>query len=82
VALIRGARVGLFRREIVRVSGTLQDDRDDMVLKGLAWLLREWAKFHPEAAVPYLMKNTTLPRFVKRTACETLSVAVRRKVLS
>lgn len=82
VALIRGVRVGLFRREIVRLSGMLQNDQDDMVLKGLAWLLREWAKFHPEGAVPYLMKNTTLPRFVKRTACETLPVAVRRKLLS
>lgn len=81
VALIRGARVGRFRREIVRLSGVLQGDQDDMVQKGLGWLLREWAKFHPGVAVPYLMKNTTLPRFVKRTACETLPSEVRRKVL-
>ncbi len=82
VALIRGARAGLFRPEIVRLSGMLKDDTDDMVQKGLGWLLREWAKFHPEAAVPYLMKTATLPRFVLRTACEPLPASVRTKVLN
>jgi 3-methyladenine DNA glycosylase AlkD len=41
VALIRGARVRMFFPEIKKLSGTLLADEDDMVQKGLRWLLRE-----------------------------------------
>jgi 3-methyladenine DNA glycosylase AlkD len=83
VALIRGARAGQFEREIMRIAETLRGDLDDMVQKGLGWLLREWAKFRPERAVPYLMKTRAqLPRLVLRTACETLPPDVKRKILS
>jgi 3-methyladenine DNA glycosylase AlkD len=39
VALIRGTRERRFFREIVRLSNQLLDDDDDMVQKGLGWLL-------------------------------------------
>src|SRR4029077_4212597 len=45
VALIRGARVRMFLPEITRLSDSLLADEDDMVQKGLGWLLRETAKF-------------------------------------
>ena len=41
VALIRGARVRMFFPEIKKLSGSLLADDDDMVQKGLRWLLRE-----------------------------------------
>ena len=44
VALIRGAREKMFLPEIKRLSNSLLRDEDDMVLKGLGWLLRETAK--------------------------------------
>jgi 3-methyladenine DNA glycosylase AlkD len=82
VALIRGARARQFRAEIVRLSNQLLHDEDDMVQKGLGWLLREEAKADPKGAVPYLMKiRNTAPRRVLRTACETLSLATRKMVL-
>jgi len=82
VALIRGARAGQFEREIIRVAGLLRGNSDDIVQKGLGWLLREWAKFHPNRAVPYLTRTRAqLPRFVLRTACETLPAKVKSKVL-
>ena len=82
VALIGGARRGMFRREIERLSKVLLSDEDDMVQKGLGWLLREWAKKSPGQAVPYLMKvRTRTPRRVLRTACEKLTAAERKKVL-
>jgi 3-methyladenine DNA glycosylase AlkD len=83
VALIRGACEKQFFPEIVRLSGLLLNDVDDMVQKGLGWLLRETAKYDPKRTVPYLMKiRARAPRLVLRTACETLPVAVRKRVLA
>jgi 3-methyladenine DNA glycosylase AlkD len=84
VALIRGARERRFFPQIVRLSNQLlhTKDEDDMVQKGLGWLLRETAKADPNRTVPYLMKiRKNAPRLVLRTACETLSVAKRRQIL-
>jgi 3-methyladenine DNA glycosylase AlkD len=84
VALIRGARERRFFAEIVRLSNQLlrNKDEEDMVQKGLGWLLRETAKADPKRTVPYLIrirKNT--PRLVLRTACETLPGTTRKQVL-
>lgn len=82
VALIRGARRKMFFPEIVRLSDFLLQDSDDMVQKGLGWLLRETAKFDAKRTVPYLMKiRASAPRLVLRTACETLPAAVKKRVL-
>ena len=57
-------------------------EEDDMVQKGLGWLLRETAKADPKRTVPYLMRiRKNAPRLVLRTACETLSLSARRQVL-
>jgi 3-methyladenine DNA glycosylase AlkD len=84
VALIRGARERRFFAEIVRLSNQLlrNKDEDDMVQKGLGWLLRETAKADPKRTVPYLMRiRKNAPRLVLRTACETLPVTTRKQVL-
>ena len=82
VALIRGTREHKFFAQIVRLSNQLLNDKDDMVQKGLGWLLRETAKADPERTLPYLMKiRKKAPRLVLRTACETLPIAKRRQVL-
>jgi 3-methyladenine DNA glycosylase AlkD len=82
VSLIRGARAGMFEKEIIRISGLLLGDEDDMVQKGLGWLLREWTRDHPERALPFLLRiRSTAPRLVLRTACEKLGPADRTKVL-
>ncbi|MFI5111346.1 MAG: DNA alkylation repair protein [Terriglobales bacterium] len=85
VALIRGARRRMFRSEIARLSEMLLDDADadDMVQKGLGWLLREYAKADAVNAVKLLMKlRARAPRLVLRTACETLPAETRAKVLA
>jgi 3-methyladenine DNA glycosylase AlkD len=83
VALVRGARAGLFEKEIIRVSNLLLRDKDDIVQKGLGWLLREWTRDHPRRALPFLMKiRATAPRLVLRTACERLGQADRKRVLA
>ena len=83
VALIRGARAKMFFPEITKLSNLLLADEDDMVQKGLGWLLRETAKFDAGRTVPYLMKiRGHAPRLVLRTACETLPPAVRKRILA
>lgn len=83
VALIRGARRRMFRGEIARLSEMLLDDVDDMVQKGLGWLLREYAKADAANAVKLLMKlRARAPRLVLRTACETLDPKTRARVLA
>ena len=83
VALIRGARQKMFFPEIVKLSNALLSEEDDMVQKGLGWLLRETAKFDAKRTVPYLMKiRERAPRLVLRTACETLPAAVKQRVLT
>ncbi len=82
VALIRGTRARMFFPEIVKLSNTLLADEDDMVQKGLGWLLRETVKFDAKRTVPYLMKiRARAPRLVLRTACETLPATARNKIL-
>jgi 3-methyladenine DNA glycosylase AlkD len=83
VSLIHGVRRGLFYREATTVTARLVPDRDDMVQKGLGWLLREWGKHDPEAAMPVLMDiRPRASRLVLRTACEKLAPALRQQVLA
>lgn len=82
VALIRGTRGKMFFPQVVRVSNMLLKDKDDMVQKGLGWLLRETAKADRERTVPYLMKiRSRAPRLVLRTAAETLPAKTRSGIL-
>ena len=83
VALIQGTRQKKFFPQIVRLSNSLLRDKDDMVQKGLGWLLRETAKRDPQNTIPYLLKiRDKAPRLVLRTACETLSASDKRRVLA
>jgi 3-methyladenine DNA glycosylase AlkD len=82
VALIHSARKRTGFEQVMKISNALLQDKDDMVQKGLGWLLREAAKADPERTVPYLMKiGAAAPRLVLRTACEKLSVAERDRIL-
>ena len=84
VSLIRGARIGMFETETVKVTRALLYDEDDMVQKGLGWLLRESAKYNREFAVPLLKKiaaDKKTPRLVVRTGCETLPANVKAEII-
>jgi len=83
VALIQGTRKKKFLPEVQKLTSLLLHDEDDMVQKGLGWLLRETAKYDARRTVPFLMKiRARAPRLVLRTACETLPKAIRQKILA
>ena len=82
VSLIHSTRQHKNFRNIQEITEMLLDSEDDMVQKGLGWLLREAAKANPEQSVPYLMTiRARASRLVLRTACETLPEEMREKVL-
>jgi 3-methyladenine DNA glycosylase AlkD len=83
VALIQGTRQKMFFPHIVRLSNRLLSDPDNMVQKGLGWLLRETAKADARRTVPYLVRiRTRASRLVLRTACETLPVEAKKRILT
>jgi 3-methyladenine DNA glycosylase AlkD len=73
----------MFFPEIQELSDSLLTDEDDMVQKGLGWLLRETAKYDPKRTIPYLTKiKARAPRLVLRTACETLPPETKKRILT
>ncbi len=83
VSLIQGTRQRLLWPEIKRLSNMLLRDEDDMVQKGLGWLLREAAKADPKSTVTYLLSiGERATRLVLRTACETLPPEDKSRILS
>jgi len=87
VSLIRSVRDASCRArafpEVKKITALLLDDSDDMVQKGLGWLLRESAKADAQLTVPLLLAiRGRAPRLVLRTACETLSASEKRLVLA
>jgi 3-methyladenine DNA glycosylase AlkD len=83
VSLVHCARRAICFREIFQLSDQLLRDEDDMVQKGIGWLLRELGKKSPGRAVPYLMRiRKRAPRLVLRTACEMLNNQQRRVILN
>jgi 3-methyladenine DNA glycosylase AlkD len=83
VALIQGTRRRMFFPEIRKLTALLLTDEDDMVQKGLGWLLRETAKANPKRTVPFIMGlRANAPSLVLRTACETLPASARKAVLA
>jgi 3-methyladenine DNA glycosylase AlkD len=82
VSLIHSTRQHKNFDQIQRITELLLTSDDDMVQKGLGWLLREAAKANPGQTVAYLMTiRDRTPRLVLRTACETLPPATRERVL-
>ena len=82
VSLIHSTRQHKHFEKIQDITKLLLSSDNDMVQKGLGWLLREAAKANPDQTVAYLLTiRDRAPRLVLRTACETLPLSVRQQVL-
>ena len=87
VSLIRSMRDASCRArtfpDVQKITATLLNDSDDMVQKGLGWLLRESAKADAKLMMPLLLEiKGNASRLVLRTACEKLTEAQRSRVLA
>jgi 3-methyladenine DNA glycosylase AlkD len=82
VGLIHSTRQHKNFAHIQKITEILLSSKDDIVQKGLGWLLREAAKANRDQSVAYLMQiRERAPRLVLRTACETLPPETRTQVL-
>lgn len=83
VSLIIPAKKGLFLKEIFRISERLMQDEDEMVQKGVGWLLKEASRKHEDEVVKFLLKwKSKTSRLVLRYATEKVSLKNRKLVLS
>ena len=74
VSFLQEAKRGRSTGEIFRVSAALAHDADEMVLKGVGWLLKEAYPKQPEAVVGFLEESEP-PRLVVRYAAEKMTAA-------
>ena len=73
VSLVPIARKGEMLREALNVADRLMTDGDDMVQKGVGWLLKEASKKHPDEIREYLLKwRAEAPALILRYASEKL----------
>ena len=83
VALVPSARRGLHTEEIFRIAQPLIPDDDDMVQKGVGWLLKETYPKKPRETVRFLAPwRGRAPRLVLRYAAEKMSATDRTFVLA
>jgi 3-methyladenine DNA glycosylase AlkD len=82
VSLIIPAKNGLFLKEVFRIAEKLMQDDDDMVQKGVGWLLKEASRKHEKEVVKFLLKwKPKTSRLVLRYATEKVSKSNRKLVL-
>jgi len=82
VSLLQEAKSGRNLEAILDIADRLAEDRDDMVEKGVGWLLKETYPKQPLAVVGFLRDNRRrLSRTTLRYAAEKMKPAHRKLVL-
>jgi 3-methyladenine DNA glycosylase AlkD len=83
VALVYSAKRGEHTRAILRIAAPLIEDADDMVQKGVGWLLKETYPKKPAEVVRFLIANRKkTTRLVLRYAAEKMTTADKARVLA
>jgi 3-methyladenine DNA glycosylase AlkD len=78
VSLLQEAKKGRSTEDIFRIACELVHDTDEMVQKGVGWLLKETYPKKPEAVVAFL-EEMRPPRIVVRYAAEKMTKADKAK---
>ncbi len=83
VALLQEAKQGRNTAAVFRMAGALLEDPDDMVQKGVGWVLKETYPKKPAEVMKFLLPRTArTPRLVLRLAAEKMTAADRARLLS
>ncbi|HZU26024.1 MAG TPA: DNA alkylation repair protein [Bryobacteraceae bacterium] len=83
VALLQEAKQGRNTDAIFRIATQLADDADDMVQKGVGWLLKETYPKRPAEVVRFLTPwRATAPRLLIRYAAEKMTPRDRAFVMA
>ncbi len=82
VSLLQEAKQGRHTREVLRMAALLLADGDDMVRKGVGWVLKEAYPKRPREVVDFLAAPADgAPRLILRIAAEKMSERDRKIVL-
>lgn len=82
VSLVVPAKKGLYLKEIVEIALLLKDDQDDLVHKGIGWMLKEASRSHQEEVFEFIIKyKETLPRTTLRYAIEKMPLDLKTKAM-
>lgn len=82
VSLLQEAKQGRHTEFVLRVAQKLLPERDDMVEKGVGWLLKEAYPRRPAEVAAFLLRGrNAASRLTLRYAAEKMTAADRRKVL-
>ncbi len=79
VTLIVPARQGKFLDDVFEIADMLLQDKDDLVLKGYGWMLKEASRKHQKEVFDYVVRNKgVMPRTALRYAIEKMPEDLRR----
>ena len=79
---MREAKQGRNTEFIFGIAESLIEDADEMVRKGVGWLLKETYPKKPRETVDFLLaRSNRMPRLVVRYAAEKMSKADRALVM-
>lgn len=82
VSFLQEAGAGRNTDRILAIADLMLDDADDMVQKGVGWLLKETYPKKPREVVKYLKSNKSRPtRLLLRYAAEKMTAEDRERVL-
>jgi len=82
VSMVYSAKRGEHNKEIFLIAEPLLADPDDMVQKGVGWLLKETYPRKPREVMRFLMpRRHSIPRLVLRYAAEKMSAEDKTRLL-
>jgi 3-methyladenine DNA glycosylase AlkD len=82
VALLQEAKSGRNTESVFRIATLLRDDPDDMVQKGVGWVLKEAYRRKPRKVRKFLDDwRATAPRLLLRIAAEKMSAKDKKWLL-
>ncbi len=83
VSLVREAKQGRHTEAILEIASRLITDTDDMVQKGIGWVLKETYPAKPRQVTRFLIEQRgNTARLVLRLAAEKMTVRDRERVLT
>lgn len=82
VSLVTLTRKGLFVKDAFKIADLLLDDKDDMVQKGVGWMLKESSRTRQKDVIDFIEKRKhKIPRTMLRYAIEKMLLSVRKGLM-
>ncbi|MVX36326.1 DNA alkylation repair protein [Myroides sp. LoEW2-1] len=82
VSLVVPAKKGLYLAQVFTIARLLMQDKDDLVQKGVGWMLKEASRLHQEKVFDFILQHkTVLSRTTLRYAIEKMPLNLKREAM-